>query len=124
MALQTRSEAVERYTWNFKDIFESDEAWERAYAEAEQMLEQIPPLEGTLGVSAESMKRALDVIKGAEQRVEIIYIYAMLRKNVDNGDPAYQTMSGRAMNLLVKLSTACAFDDPEILSILPISWSR
>ena len=117
MALQTRSEAVERYTWNFKDIFESDEAWERAYAEAEQMLEQIPPLEGTLGVSAESMKRALDVIKGAEQRVEIIYIYAMLRKNVDNGDPTYQTMSGRAMNLLVKLSTACAFADPEILSI-------
>ena len=117
MALQTRSEAIERYTWNFKDIFESDEAWERAYAEAEQMLEQIPPLEGTLGVSAESMKRALDVIKGAEQRVEIIYIYAMLRKNVDNGDPTYQTMSGRAMNLLVKLSTACAFADPEILSI-------
>ena len=117
MALQTRSEAVERYTWNFKDIFESDEAWENAYAEAEKMLEQIPPLEGTLGASVESMKRALDVIKGAEQRVELIYIYAMLRKNVDNGDPTYQTMSGRAMNLLVKLSTACAFADPEILSI-------
>ena len=117
MALQTRSEAVERYTWNFKDIFESDEAWEQAYSEAEKMLEQIPPLEGTLGDSAESMKRAMDVIKGAEQKVELIYIYSMLRKNVDNGDPTYQTMSGRAMNLVVKLSTACAFADPEILSI-------
>ena len=38
------------------------------------MLEQIPSLEGTLGDSAESMKRAMDVIKGAEQKVELIYV--------------------------------------------------
>ena len=41
MALQNRSEAQERYTWNFTDIFESDEAWERAYANAEKRLEEI-----------------------------------------------------------------------------------
>ena len=117
MALQTRKEAQERYTWNFTDIFESDDAWERAYAEAEKELEQIAPLAGTLGNSTESLKHALDIIKGAEQKVELIYIYAMLRKNVDNGDSVYQTMSGRAMNLIVKLSTACAFAEPEILTI-------
>ncbi len=117
MALQNRNEAQERFTWNFKDIFESDEAWEQAYAEAERELEKIPPLVGTLGNSAESMKNALDLMKGAEQRVELIYLYAMLRKNVDNGDSAYQTLSGRAMNLIVKLSTLCAFAEPEILVI-------
>ena len=117
MALKQRNEIEEQYTWDFTDIFASDEAWEQADSEAETRIEQIPPLEGSLGNSAESMKRALDVIKGAEQRVEKIYIYSMLRKNVDNGDPVYQTMSGRAMNLFVKLSTACAFTDPEILSI-------
>ena len=117
MALQNRSEAQERFTWNFKDIFESDEAWETAYAEAEKEMEKIPPLVGTLGNSAESMKNALDIMTGAEQKVELIYLYAMLRKNVDNGDAAYQTLSGRAMNLIVKLSTLCAFSNPEILSI-------
>ena len=45
MALQTRSEAQERYTWNFKDIFESDEAWEEAYAKAEAALGEIPARE-------------------------------------------------------------------------------
>ncbi len=117
MALQNRNEAQERFTWNFKDIFESDEVWEQAYAEAERELEKIPPLVGTLGNSAESMKNALDLMKDAERKVELIYLYAMLRKNVDNGDPTYQTLSGRAMNLIVKLSTLCAFAEPEILAI-------
>ena len=117
MALQNRNEAQECFTWNFKDIFESDEAWEQAYAESEKDMEKIPPLVGTLGNSAESMKNALDTMKSAEQKVELIYLYAMLRKNVDNGDPTYQTMSGRAMNLIVKLSTLCAFAEPEILTI-------
>lgn len=117
MALQNRSEARECFTWNFKDIFESDEAWEKAYAEAERDLELIPPLVGTLGNSAESMKHALDIMTGAEKKVELIYLYAMLRKNVDNGDAVYQTLSGRAMNLIVKLSTLCAFSNPEILAI-------
>lgn len=117
MALQNRSEAQERYTWNFSDIFESDEAWERAYAHAEQRLEEIPPLAGTLGDSVDSMKKALDTVTDVQREVELIYLYAMLRKNVDNGDPTYQTLSGRATNLFVKLSTYAAFLSPEILSI-------
>ncbi len=117
MALQARSEAQERYTWNFTDIFPSDEAWEEAYAKAEARLDEIPPLAGTLGVSAESMKRALDTVTELQREVELIYLYAMLRKNVDNGDPTYQALSGRATNLFVKLSTNAAFLSPEILSI-------
>ena len=117
MALQTRAEAQDRFTWNFKDMFESDEAWEEAYALAESELEKIPALQGTLGASAERMKQALDVVYEAQKKVELVYLYAMLRKNVDNGDPVYQTLSGRSMNLLVKLSTYAAFLSPEILSI-------
>ena len=117
MALQARSEAQERFTWNFKDIFESDEAWETAYARVEGELEKLPALVGTLGLSAERMKQALDTVFEAQRQVELIYVYSMLRKNVDNGDATYQTMNGRAMNLYVKLSTLCAFVDPEILSI-------
>ena len=117
MALQNRSEAQERYTWNFTDIFASDDAWEQAYAEAEQGLEAIPALAGTLGASVESMKHALDTVTELERKVELVYLYAMLRKNVDNGDSIYQALSGRAMNLVVRLSTLSAFISPEILSI-------
>ena len=117
MALKLRSEAEERFTWNFADIFASDEAWEAAYAEAEAAIALIPSVQGTLGASAEAMKAGLDKIFAAAEKTELVYVYSMLRLNADNGDPKYQNMNGRAGNLYVKFSTACAFLDPEILSI-------
>ncbi len=116
MALQSRAEAQERFTWNFTDIYPSDAAWEEAYAAVESEMEQIPTLAGTLGESPERMKQALDTVYAVQEKAERVYLYAMLRKNVDNGDPAYQTLSGRATNLIVRLSTLCAFVQPEILS--------
>ena len=117
MALQTRAEAKKEFTWNFSDIFADDAAWEVAYKKAAEEVEKIPALAGTLGKSVAGMKAAMDLITGVSQQVEVLYIYSMLRMNVDNGDPTYQAMNGRATNLLVRLSTVAAFVGPEILSI-------
>ena len=117
MALKQRNEIEEQYTWDFTDIFASDEAWEQAYTEAESLIDTIAEVKGTLGDSAESMKAGLDKIFAASRAMELVYLYSMLRKNVENGDPKYQAMQGRAVNLTVKFSTACAFLDPEILAI-------
>ena len=117
MALQTRAEAKKEFTWNFSDIFADDTAWEAAYKKAAEEVEKIPALAGTLGKSVDSLKNAMDLITGVSQQVEVLYVYSMLRMNVDNGDPTYQAMNGRATNLYVRLSTAAAFVGPEILSI-------
>ncbi|MBO5295622.1 MAG: oligoendopeptidase F [Clostridia bacterium] len=117
MALKQRNEIEEQYTWDFTDIFASDKAWEQAYTEAESLIDTIAEVKGTLGDSAESMKAGLDRIFAASRAMELVYLYSMLRKNVDNGEPKYQAMQGRAVNLTVKFSTACAFLDPEILAI-------
>lgn len=117
MALQTRAEAKKEFTWNFSDIFADDAAWEAAYKKAAEEVEKIPALSGTLGKSVDSLKNAMDLITGVSQQVEVLYVYSMLRMNVDNGDPTYQAMNGRATNLYVRLSTAAAFVGPEILSI-------
>ncbi len=117
MALQTRAEAKKEFTWNFSDIFADDAAWEAAYKKAAAEVEKIPALAGTLGKSVAGMKAAMDLITEVSRQVEVLYIYSMLRMNVDNGDPTYQAMNGRATNLLVRLSTVAAFVGPEILSI-------
>lgn len=117
MALKTRQEADVRFTWDFTDIFASDEEWEAAYAEADASLTEISSVQGTLGASPESMKAGLDKVFSIAERAELLYVYSMLRLNVDNGDPKYQAMNGRASYLFVKFSTASAFLTPEILSI-------
>lgn len=117
MAQKLRNELDAKYTWDFSDIYASDEAWEAAYAEADASVPQIAAIQGTLGKSVESMKAGLDTLHEIMQKAELLYVYSMLRLNVDNGDPVYQTMNGKAMNLFVKLSTVSAFVTPEILAI-------
>ncbi len=117
MELKTRNQIDPKYTWDFSDIFESDEAWERAYGEAEERIAALASLPGTLSASPEALKAGLDAFFAAGELAEVVYIYSMLRKNVDNGDPTYQKMNGRASSLMVKLMTAAAFVEPEILSM-------
>ena len=117
MALKLRSEAEERFTWDFSDIFENDEAWEAAYNEAEAMLPKLAAVQGTLSASADAMKAGLDTMFAVSEKAERVYVYSMLRLNADNGDAKYQAMNGRARMLIVKMASACAFLEPEILAM-------
>ena len=117
MELKSRAEMDSAYQWDLTPVFADRDAWEAAYAAAEQAVERIPALAGTLGVSPEAMRQGLDTIYQTLQAVERVYLYASLLKNSDNGDAAYQQMEGKAMNLYVAMSTACAFLDPEILAL-------
>ena len=117
MELKARKDMDSAYQWDLSPIFENREAWDKAYREAEKAVAKLPELENTLKVSPQQMRAGLDRIYQTMQRVERVYLYASLLKNSDNGDGEYQRMEGMATNLYVAMSTACAFVDPEILSM-------
>ena len=50
-----RSEVPEEYTWNLKDMFESDEAWLSEFEALKAYPEIIAKYQGTLGESAENL---------------------------------------------------------------------
>ena len=104
-----------RFMWDFSHMFATREDWEAAYKECEAEIPKLSALAGTVCDSAESFKNALDTIYGVSQKVELVYLYAMLHKSGDNGDPEYQAMEGRCINLFVAISTAISFLEPEIL---------
>ncbi|MBO5670146.1 MAG: oligoendopeptidase F, partial [Clostridia bacterium] len=117
MEYKARSEMDPRFQWDMSHIFESTQAWEEAYAKASELISGLPVLQGTLGASAEALKNACDRLYEAAHAVELVYVYAFLCKSSDNGDPANQTMEGRATNLYVSFSTASSFFTPEVLAI-------
>ena len=117
MEYKARNEMDPRFQWDMSHIYADKAAWEEAYAKAEALVAELPALEGTLGASVESLKNGLDKLYAAAEAVELVYLYAMLCKSGDNGDPENQNMDGRAMNLYVAFSTAVSFFDPEVLSI-------
>ena len=117
MQLKNRKEMDQEYQWDLSPIFKDSKAWKLAYEEAEQEVETIGALAGTLTQSPENMKAGLDKIYQTLYKVDLVYRYASLQKSGDNSDPEYQKMEGMATNLYVAMSTACAFVDPEILSM-------
>ena len=117
MELKNRKDMNPEFMWDFTHIFPTKEAWEAAYKEAEAMTAGLAAYEGTLGESAAALKKALDAMNAAGEKLERVYLYAMLHKSGDNGDPEYQAMEARCVTLLVSYQMTTAFLTPEILSI-------
>ena len=120
MANQTipqRSEVPEEYTWNLKDLYESDQAWNEEYKALKTLPEQITAFRGTLGRSAEDLLAWFRLQDQVEERLSRLYGYASCKGDEDTGNSFYQDMRGKAMSTLVTISSAAAFATPEIMEI-------
>ena len=117
MELKSRKDMNPEFMWDFTHIFPTKEAWEAAYKEAEAMTAGLAAYDGTLGESAAALQKGLDAVNAAGEKLERVYLYAMLHKAGDNGDPEYQAMDARCTTLYVSFQMAIAFLTPEILSI-------
>ena len=116
-SIPLRSEIAKSDTWDLSSLFSSDEEWNTALAELEKMSERIPAFQGTLGKSAEHLADYLDFSRNMWILGEKLGSYAFLRQSEDEGAAAARTMVGKITMANAKLSAACAWDDPEILSI-------
>ncbi len=117
MALKPRNEMNPEFMWDFSHIFPTYEAWEEAYAHVESRVDEITKYQGTLANGPEAMKAALDCYFSIDEEAELVYLYAMLHKEADNGNTKYQEMVGKVINLIVALSSKSAFFSPELVSI-------
>ncbi len=120
MANQTipqRSEVPEEYTWNLKDLYESDQAWNEEYKALKTLPEQITAFRGTLGRSAEDLLAWFRLQDQVEERLSRLYGYASCKGDEDTGNSFYQDMRGKALATLVAIAAACAFATPEIMAL-------
>lgn len=117
MELKNRKDMDPRFMWDFTHMFRTREEWEKAYAEAEGLIKSAASFEGTLGKSAASLQAALDNYHEVGEKLELVYLYAMLHKSSDNSDPDYQKMEARAVSLLVAANAASSYLVPELLAI-------
>ena len=115
--IPARSEVPEESTWNLKDVFESDEAWQAEYEALKAVPEQIEAFRGRLGESAETLLEWFRLNDALSVRLEKLYGYANCKGDEDTGNSFYQDMRGKAMSTLVTISSAAAFATPEIMEI-------
>ena len=116
-AVPTRDQVEEQYTWDVTDLFESDEAWEDAFREAEGLVGGFARYEGQLGKSGKTLLESLKHGEKTYMLFERLYSYAGRKRDEDLGNTTYQALAQRMQGLGTKLANATAFADPEILAI-------
>lgn len=112
-----REEIPQQYKWKMEDLYVTNEAWEEDFAKLQKGIENIKSFEGTLGESAENLLKMQKSCDELNQLAEKVYVYANQRLHEDTGNAYYQGLSGRAQMLLVQMSEASSYIEPEILNI-------
>jgi len=115
--LLKRENIDDKYKWNLKDIYKSDEDWEKEFKEIENKTIELSKFMGTLGKSAENLLKCLKYDEKIGIILDRLHLYAMLAKDLDLSYEKYQGMYDRLMILASKLSAASSFIKPEILKI-------
>ena len=112
-----RAEIPQQYKWKMEDLYPSNDAWEADFAKLQKGIEEIRNFEGTLAVSAENLLKMQETCDELNQLAEKVYVYANQRLHEDTGNAYYQGLSARAQMLLVQMSEAASYIEPEILDI-------
>lgn len=114
--LPKRSELDTTYTWDLTKIFASDEQWEQAFQDVQQLLPSIADFQGKLAESAEILFQGLQAKDHLSEKLSKVYVYAHLKKDQDTTNSTYVSMEAKASSLIVEASSALSYFDPEILS--------
>ncbi len=115
--IPNRDAIDEKYKWNLKDIYSSDEEWEKDFRWVEKNISGYSQFENKLSSSAENLLACLKFDDETGIKLERLYLYSMLSKDSDMKAAKYQGMDDRIKTIYSKVLAASAFIKPELLSI-------
>lgn len=112
-----RNEVDDKYKWNLADIYESDEAFEKALAKAGEYPEKLSAYQGRLSNSAEALLGYLRLDDEITVAARDLIHYSSRKSDEDTRVSLYSGYCERVESLLTNIGSAAAFAVPEILSI-------
>lgn len=115
--LQNRTEIDAAYQWRLSDIFETDAAWEAAFAEAQKAMAASAALQTALQPTAESILHTLQAVDALEQKIYALFAYARMKRDEDSREPGPQAMADRVQTLAVQANASVAFLRPALLAM-------
>ena len=112
-----RSQQLKENCWAVEDIYPTEEAWSQALSESASLPEELAAYQGKLGESAETLLSYFTRMEEISHQADRLFVYAMLRADEDTANSTHQAMKGKCFSFLVSLSSATAFEGPELVAI-------
>ena len=83
-----REQVAQKDTWKLEDIYGTEEEWEQEYQDLTQMIPLLEQHRETILQNAKSLAQGLKEIDKAAHMAERLYVYAKMKKDVNNLDEA------------------------------------
>ena len=116
-AEKTRADIPEKYKWNLKDLFNSDDDWKNSKTEITARFEKLGSFKGKLGNSANDLRSALDYYFDVHKNFARVYVYAHMMSDQDKRESGPLAMEQEVNQLGTQFVKEAAYIEPEILSI-------
>jgi oligoendopeptidase F len=116
---KSRQEVKDQDRWNLDLIYPSLDAWEGDFKKIEALVEKVEKYQGTIGSSAQTLKKAFDEQMDLNLLSEKLYVYAHLLSDQDTRDTTNLGRVDRIRSKLVDAAARLSWIDPELLA-LPI----
>jgi oligoendopeptidase F len=105
------------HKWDLTVLFDSDQNWEKRYAEVESQINSYAGFKGRLKESVHVFKEAIDFHLSLRRKIDRIYTYAQLKSDEDKSNQFYLGLHQRAVGLNTRASESSSFMIPEIQAI-------
>ncbi|WP_262180075.1 oligoendopeptidase F [Haloarcula laminariae] len=116
-SVPARDDIDEAYKWALESLYADDEAWERAYEEAEELIADLEAYEGRCTDDATTLLATLETYEQLMRTVSNVASYARMRRDEDTTDDTYQALTARSQSLSSEASSAASFLEPELQAL-------
>lgn len=115
--LKERKDIDNKYKWDLKTLFESDEAWEEDFKKVKELSKKIKEYKGQVGKDSKTLLEVLNLKDEIIRITSNIFTYAKMKQDEDTRNSTYQALTDRAFGLNVEVEESLSFIVPELLTI-------
>ena len=112
-----RAEIPAKYKWDLSAIYPSEEAFWADFSATEELVKAFPAHADTMLKSADALAAMFRDYFAIERKINLLYEYAARNFDVDTTVNAYQSMTGKVMNLANDAGSATYFVTPYLLKL-------
>ena len=112
--LPERNQMDAAYMWHLEDIYPTEEAFEKNFEKASALVGEAEKHQGRVH---EAPMEAVEAYFESSKAISRLYSYAFMKKDEDNGNTASVAREGKVMSLYVRMESAWAFLEPELLKM-------
>ena len=116
-SLPPRSNVPQEETWNLESVFPTVSAWKIAKEEVESQIPSLSAFKGRLNESPQVLAEFFSIYEKTYRQALLVMIYGMLESAVDSTDQQALARAGQGQNVMVQISAATSFLNPELMDI-------